>query len=100
MLKVKEYIISDHNPATQTVYMTVGAEVFSALEESGTVTLFALTESTVANYELRTFEIHSTGDLFNAERVKHITTYTSSLGVRHLFEILQEGGAKYEGCLY
>lgn len=89
MLKVKEYLISDHNPATQTVYMVAGADVFAAIEETGIVTLFALTESTVTNSELRTFEIHSTGDLFNAERVKHISTYKSALGVRHLFEILK-----------
>lgn len=87
MLTIKEYLISDNNPATQTVYMSSGAVVFSAVEDGGTVILFALAESAVTSSELRSFEIHSTGDLFTAERVKHIITYKSSLGVRHLFEI-------------
>ncbi len=95
MLQVKEYVIYDNNPLSQSVYMTAGAEVLSAVEEHGTVTLFVLVENTVINSELRTFEIHSTGDLFDAKRAKHVSTYKSALGTRHLFEIIKEGGATY-----
>lgn len=95
MLQVKEYVIYDNNPLSQSVYMTAGAEVLSAVEEHGTVTLFVLVENTVISSELRTFEIHSTGDLFDAERAKHISTYKSALGTRHLFEIMKERGATY-----
>ncbi len=89
MRQIKEYIIYDNTSTMQTVYMAAGAEVLSAIEENGTITLYTLTESTVVNSELRTFEVHSTGDLFVAEQAKHVATYKSAFGTRHLFEILK-----------
>ena len=89
MRQIKEYIIYDNTSTMQTVYMTAGAEVLSAIEENGTITLCALVESTVVNSELRAFEVHSAGDLFVAEQAKHIATYKSAFGIRHLFELLK-----------
>lgn len=100
MLKIKEYLLKDGVALVQTIYMPASAQVFNAIEEGGTVTLFALIKNTEPTSELRHFEIHGTGELFSAECVKHIATYKSSLGTRHVFEVLKEGGASYEGYLH
>lgn len=100
MKVVKEYLISDNTTRAQNVYMTTGADVFTATEESGVVRLFVVADNTVSTSELRSFEVHGSDELFDAECVKYIASYESSLGFRHVFEILKEGGANYEGYLH
>lgn len=88
MQKINEYFIKDGVVSAQTVYMTTGAQVVHASEENGVVTLFALAEATEFTTELRSFEIHGTGELFSAETVKYVASYSSAIGTRHVFEIL------------
>ena len=88
MKRVTKCYLKENTPAPQTLYLPQGAEVVAAAEADGHIALFVITESVPVANELRTFEVHNTDDIINAEKLRHICTYEGATGTKHLLEIL------------
>ena len=87
MNTILEFNIDCFTALPQTIYLPTASKVFYATAHGSSITLYVLADSTCTTTELRTFVVHSSGDLFSDKVVEYITTFDGILGVRHLFEV-------------
>ena len=93
MKTFKEFLLDDKISANQNIYLPAGADVVNALKTNKGLMLLAIVKS--AGYdtdipEIRTFKICSNDEIFTAPAVSYIGSFESSLGIKHVIEILKE----------
>lgn len=86
----KEFLLDDKNIAEQTIYLPQGAEAVGIRMTDKGLMLYVIIGYEATAPELRTFKICVNGENFIANTVKYIGNFESSLGIKHVIEIIKE----------
>lgn len=93
MKTFKEFLIDDKVISEQSIYLPAGADVVNVLMTEAGLILLAIVKPVGYETELpenRTFKICETDEIFCANTVKYIGSFTGLLGFRHVIEIKRE----------
>ena len=93
MKTFKEFLLDEFIITEQSVYLPAGAEVVNVLMTNAGLMLLAIVKPTGYETELpenRIFKICDTGEIFYTHAVKYIGSFQSTLGIRHVIEIIKE----------
>jgi hypothetical protein len=89
----KEFLLDDKNISEQSVYLPAGAEVVNVSLTNVGLMLLAIVKPAGHETELpenRIFKICETDEIFHANTVKYIGSFTNTLGIKHVIEIKRE----------
>jgi hypothetical protein len=89
----KEFLLDDKNIAEQSIYLPAGADIVNVSMTDAGLMLLAIVKPAGYETELpenRIFKICETGEIFLANTVKYIGSFTNTLGIKHVIEIKRE----------
>ena len=93
MKMFKEFLLDDKNISEQSLYLPSGAEVVNVSVTDTGLMLLAIVKPAGYETELpesRIFKICETDEIFHANTVKYIGSFTNTLGIKHVIEIKRE----------
>lgn len=92
MKMIKEYQLDSEILSPQRRYLPAGAEVVDIQNSERGLMVLAVTEPdefVVDPPESHTFKICVVGEKINADTVKYLGNFRSSIGIRHVIEIIK-----------
>lgn len=93
MKTFKEFLLDDKSATEQSIYLPASAKVVSVSMTDTGLTLLALVKHTGCDMEIpknRIFKICKTDEIFYANTVKYVGSFQSTLGTKHVIEIIKE----------
>jgi hypothetical protein len=89
----KEFLLDDKSITEQSIYLPAGAEVVNVSLTNAGLMLLVIVKPAGYETELpenRIFKICETDEIFHANTVKYIGSFTNTLGIKHVIEIKRE----------
>lgn len=90
MIKIKEFLLDRDSMNNQTVYMPVGAQLFTVTYSTAGLFVVAAVDIAETQCQLRTFKICDSDGWFVEHAIKYVGSFNTDSGMRYVVEI-QEG---------
>lgn len=90
MTKIKEFLLDRDSMNNQTVYMPVGAQLFTVTDSATGLFIVAAVDVAETHNQLRTFKICDSNGWFMEPVVKYVGSFITDGGMRHVVEIQED----------